>query len=145
MSGPKEEEITPGKDPHAVGEGQGLEKFKHHMAECAKHLAAGNIEEAKKHHEEAMKHAGYGMKHMAGVDGVGVGDVKSEDYQKSMSNLQSQVDELHTQMARFAGMVSELMEAEKAEGHDLEHPEDEEGGGHAGLRSEIEHDKENQI
>lgn len=49
-----------------------------------------------------------------------VGDVKSEDYQKSNEDLQKQIDELNTQVARLAGMVDELMGAEKAEGEEME-------------------------
>jgi hypothetical protein len=44
-----------------------------------------------------------------------------------MAGLQSQVDELNTQMARFAGMVSEMMSGEEEdEGTDMEAGEDDE-------------------
>ncbi len=60
----------------------------------------------------------HGAKHLE------IGDVKSEDEQKSMEGMQGQVDELNTQMARMAGMVEELMGVEKEEGHDLEASEE---------------------
>ncbi len=121
--GNNEHEINPGKDAHVVpGEGGVKEEGDKHMAMCmakmSEHLAAGNIEGAKEVHEQMKAHMAK-MKHM----GFG-GDVKSEDEQKAQTDLQSQVDEIHTNMARLAGMVKELMEGEKAEGHDLEAGED---------------------
>lgn len=123
--GNKEEEIHPGKDPHDVpGEGgdSKMGALKEHMAHCAKCLADGDVEGAKEHHDKAMKYMadhGFGDKEMS----AGVGDVKSEDYKAGMDALESKVDEMGTQLARFAGMVSELMDAEKEEGHELEKPE----------------------
>lgn len=124
-----EEIQAPKKDEHAVSGQEGDEvqlkkmyedQSAHHETMKA-HLEAGNIEEAKKHHEimhachmEMGKHLCGNMKHME------IGDVKSEDYKKSQDNLQAQVDELNTQMARIAGMVNELMEVEKEEGEELE-------------------------
>ena len=132
--GNKEHEINPGKDPHDVpGEGGDMKmgEFKEHMAHCAKCLAEGDVDGAKEHHEKAMKHMaehfGEGKKDMS----AGVGDVKSEDYKAGMDALESKVDEMGTQLARFAGMVSELMDAEKEEGHDLEKSDDEHDGGQA--------------
>jgi hypothetical protein len=112
------ESINPGKDPHAVP-GEGGDAPEGHMAKhlelMGHHLAKGDLEAAKAVHAEMMK--AHHAKHMAAPI---AGDVKSEDYQKSMTDLQSQVDEIHTQMARMAGMVSELMDVEKEEGHELE-------------------------
>jgi hypothetical protein len=48
------------------------------------------------------------------------GDEIQEHDESSFQKLQSQVDELNTNLARMAGMVSELMKVEKDEGHDLE-------------------------
>ena len=53
-----------------------------------------------------------------------MGDVKSEDYKKSMDAMQGQVDELNTQMARMAGMVKEMMGADEEEGKELEGEEE---------------------
>lgn len=126
MSGPKEEIVHPGKDEHSVPGQEHEVEMSHEDAEklgmmhekLGKHLAEGDIDGAKACHMEIMKHCeekGYGaMKHMA------VGDVKSEDQMKSMDEIQKNVDELSTQLARMAGMVDELMSAEKEEGHDLE-------------------------
>lgn len=124
--GNKEHEINPGKDPHAVAGEEEVEMKKQlhaHMSAMGKHLADGNIDEAKKSHEAVMKHLeDHGDKHLAGIQS----DVKSEDYQKGMSDLESKVDELSTQMARYCSMVNELMDVEKEEGHDLAKAEDEE-------------------
>lgn len=141
LSGPHEEEINPGKDPHAVpGEGGDADmkaKFKAHMAECAKHLEAGDVEKAKDSHAAAMAHMEeHGDKHLS----LGMGDVKSEDYQKGMADMESRVDELSTQLARFAGMVSELMDVEKEEGHDLA-AEPEEDDDKKKLAAEVDKDK----
>lgn len=124
--GNKENPINPGKDPHAVeGEEEKhlAEEFHGHMKAMGKHLADGNMEEAKKSHEAAMKHLGeHGEKGLSGLQS----DVKSEDYQKGMSDLEAKVDELSTQMARYCSMTEELVSAEKEEGHDLAKAEDEE-------------------
>lgn len=120
----EEEPMHPGKDPHAVPGQEGFAKMAHHLKIMGEHLASGNIEEAKKVHAEMCHMAEGGeFKHMS--DGE-MSDVKGEDYEKSMSGVQSQVDELNTQMARLAGMVSELMSAEEEEGHDLEMGESDE-------------------
>lgn len=121
--GNKEESIKPGADEHVVpgqagDEKQMAAKLAKHMADIGKHLEAGDIESAKKEHAAMAAHCEkYGMKHMAAE---ATGDVKSEDYKKNMDTLQGQVDELNTQMARMAGMVGELMDVEKDEGHELE-------------------------
>lgn len=131
--GNKEAPVNPGKDPHAVDGQGGDEKsaeFAKHMSALSKHLAAGNLDEAKKAHEAVMAHCSkHGLKHMEAGD---VGDVKSDDYKKSMEAHQGQIDELNTQMARMAGMVSELMDVEKEEGHDLEKEDEADGAGDGG-------------
>jgi hypothetical protein len=53
-------------------------------------------------------------------------DENSEEQGKASDKLQSQIDELTTQMSRIAGMVNELMDVEKEEGHELSDDEDEE-------------------
>lgn len=116
----------PGKDPHSVPGQAGDEEQKmahhaeymKHMEALGKHLAAGDVKSAAESHKAmAAYHAAYGMKHM---EAGAIGDVKSDDYTKAMAGVQSQVDELNTNMARLGGMVEELMSAEKEEGHDLE-------------------------
>lgn len=133
MSGPHEEAIHPGKDPHAV-EGEmhpEVAHLAHHLAAMKSHLDSGDMEKAKEVHAamEASCAKMGSMKHME------MGDVKSEDAHKSMEAMQGQVDELSTQLARMAGMVSELMEVEKEEGHDLASEEDE---GHEAAKKELE-------
>lgn len=96
--------------------GQGGEEkntLGHHMAACKQmvaHLEAGNLEKSKELCHMMMKNLNDG-----GATRMS-GDVKSEDAQVEMTGVQAQVDELNTQMARLAGMVQELMGAEKAEG-----------------------------
>jgi hypothetical protein len=46
--------------------------------------------------------------------------IKTEDYQNASSEMQKQIDELNTNLARMAGMVDELMSSEQEEGKDLE-------------------------
>lgn len=120
MSGPVEEPVHPGADAHAVPGQAGEKEMSVHMSSLKGHLEAGNIEAAKECYgklAECMKH---GMKHMAGISS----DVNSEEYKQSQNDLQKQVDELSTQLARLAGMVSELVEEEKKEGHELAAAED---------------------
>lgn len=119
--GNKENPVNPGKDPHSVPKQEGDEKqmssmWGKHCAAMAAALEKGDVEGAKKVHSEMSAH----MSKLAAGEAVGPGDVKSEDEKKSLETLQGQIDEVHTNMARLAGMVSELMSAEKDEGHDLE-------------------------
>jgi hypothetical protein len=120
-----EEPMKPGKDDHAVEGSEGFAKMAAHLQKMGEHLAAGDMDGAKETHAEMCKMAEGGeFKHMS--DG-GLSDVAGEDQQKSMAGLQSQVDELNTQMARFAGMVSEMMSGEEEdEGTDMEAGEDDE-------------------
>lgn len=121
--GNKETPVAPGKDEHAVPDQAGEVEMAHmaHMKKLGDCLAAGDMGGAKEAHAAMAAHLEKsGMKHME------IGDVKSEDYSKSMSSLESQVDELTTQMGRMAGMVKELMGAEQEEGHDLEAGDEEE-------------------
>jgi len=132
-------EIDPGKDPHAVPGQQG-EHLKAHLAKIGECLAKGDVEGAKAAHEELCKYAS--SEPMADKK-LSLGDVPSEDQQKNMGDVQSQVDELNTQMARLSGMVEELMSVEKEEGHELEEggeesPEDKEK---KQLSEEIKEDK----
>ncbi len=105
--------VAPGADEHVVPGQEGDEsQLKAHLHAMGKHLAAGNVEGVRAIHAEMCKmHMGQ-SKHMA----ADTGDVKSEDYQKSMMELQKQVDDLNTQMSRMGGMVEEMMSAEKQEG-----------------------------
>lgn len=119
MSGPKEEPVNPGKDPHSVpGQAGDEQQLSAHLAKLSHHLEAGDIAGAKECTKALAAHLGkHGMKHMAGE---GMGDVKSEDYQAGMQSLQMEVDEVKTQLARMAGMVEELIGAEKQEGEHFE-------------------------
>lgn len=123
--GNKENPVNPGKDPHSVPGQEGDEKqlaalWGKHCADMSAALEKGDVDSAKKVNEAMTKHmASHGAKGLAG-EAVGPGDVKSEDEKKSLETLQGQLDEVHTNMARLAGMVSELMSAEKEEGHELE-------------------------
>lgn len=95
-------------------------EMKKHLEDLKKHLESGDVEKAKESHAALAKCAEESKdeKHME------MGDVKSEDYKKSMDTLQGQIDELNTQMARMGGMVEEMMAGEKEEGHDLEELEE---------------------
>lgn len=121
--GNKETPVTPGKDEHVVPGQEGDEKLKAHLDAMSKHLEAGDMEKAKEAHK-AMAAYCSGMQNMSGF---GAGDVKSEDSQKSFEHMQSQVDELNTQMARMAGALHELIGDEESEGKDIE--KGEVGGG----------------
>ncbi len=128
--GNHEEPVKPGKDPHAVpGQAADEEQLSKvhaaHMAKLKACLEAGDVEGAKKAHEDLCKHlAEHGTAHLSAEgDAISHGDVKSEDEKKSQEALQGQVDELNTNLARLAGMVSELMDAEKDEGHELDSSE----------------------
>lgn len=85
----------------------------HHLSAIGQHLESGNIEEAKKTHAELSKHLGHsGTTHMSEY----AGDIKSEDTQAHMTDVQGQLDEIKTNMSRLAGMVEEMMGAEEKEG-----------------------------
>jgi hypothetical protein len=137
MSGPHEEELHPGKDPHAVaGEGGdepvGKPELSHLHAKLAQHLAAGDIEGAKAVHAEMAKHLS--SKHLSSPE-----DVAGEGHGQDLAGLKGEMDEFKTQLARCVGMVEELMSVEKEEGHDLAaDPEHEEGEKH--LEHETEED-----
>lgn len=125
------------KEKELAAEHEAESKLAAYCSRMKKHLESGNVEEAKKEHAELEKHMS-SMKHMAGFEG----DVKSEDEKKSLDMLQGQIDEIHTNMARMAGMVSELMDAEKEEGHDLEqklNPKEEPGAGQVPGKEKEEH------
>jgi hypothetical protein len=128
--GNHEEPVHPGKDPHSVpGQAGDEQQLAKEHAMCMKHLAEavekGDMDEVKKAHAALAAHCEkYGDKHLSAEgDSVAHGDVKSEDEKKSQEALQGQVDELNTNLARLAGMVSELMDAEKDEGHELDSSE----------------------
>lgn len=115
--GNHEEEVNPGKDPGAVaGEGGDLSK---HMAAMKGHLEKGDVESAKMAYGDMEKCMAGGP-----VDSPHAG-MNPEDQEKSMGHVQSQVDQLSTQMARLAGVVNQLFDSEKEEGSKLEQGEDE--------------------
>lgn len=102
-------------------------RMKSCMSALSKHLEEGNVDEAKKSHKEMSKCLEEGGdKHLS--EGFGESDVKSEDEKKAFDHLQSQVDELNTNLARMAGMVDEMIGGEKEEGKELEGSEEDEGG-----------------
>lgn len=100
--------------PKAEGADKGLEKGGKggKLAEMKKHLDAGDMESAKGLCDKMMSEGGEDNadSEMNFSEGI-----KSEDAQTNMDAVQGQVDELNTQMARLAGMVSQLMESEQAE------------------------------
>jgi hypothetical protein len=117
-SGPKETHENPGKDEHAVEGEEGdakMKKFKGHMSKCKEHMEKGEFDDAKKEMAAMSSMSEGDGKHLA----FGAGDVKSEDYKKGMDSMEAKVDELSTNLARLAGAVSEMMESEKEEGHEL--------------------------
>lgn len=87
------------------------------MKQMKAHMEAGDMKSALACHAAAMKHLEEGKGGESEIEKkeLELGDVKSEDYQKSSNELQAQVDELNTQIARIAGMVEELMTDEEAE------------------------------
>lgn len=153
------EEVHPGRDPHAVpGEGGDEQQLKHlsawhakhleHHHTMKKHLESGDIEKAKEHHVEMVKHCMEAHKYLghhgsmesasdeSSVKHMEIGDVKSEDYKKSMDYLQQQIDELNTQLARISGSVEELINVEKEEGEEF----GKEAESHSKLSGEVEGD-----
>lgn len=152
------EEIHQGSDPHSVPGQAGYEQqlkhlkawhgthLEHHLT-MSKHLAAGDINSAKEHHDMMLKHCMEAHDHFAGVGKVDsgeegvkhmeMGDVKSEDYKKSMDYLQQQIDEVNTQISRIAGIVNELIDVEKEEGEEFAH----EAETHKGLEVEKTEDE----
>lgn len=91
-------------------------------------LEQGEVEGAKKalqSAEEAGYHSDMSLAEGSAVPQVD-GTVISDDQKKSLEDIQKQVDELSTNVARVFGMVDELISAEKEEGHDLEAEEPEE-------------------
>ena len=98
-----------------------------HLSTMRKHLED-------KDHVAALRHLGCMEEHAKGLKRMKhleMSDVKSEDYKNSMEEMQKQIDELNTQIARVAGMVDEIMTVEKEEGEDMikegEEPEQLEG------------------
>lgn len=86
-------------------------------------------------------------KDMAGDEGkeddkkaLEVSPLNAAENEENSSELQKQVDELNTQIARLAGMVQELMDCEKEEGHDLEGAVDEDSADLAEVKDEDKKD-----
>ena len=105
-------------------------EMKEHLKKMAEHIEKGDMEGIKMCHMAMCKMAEEQKKHMSGVD-----DVKSEDYKKSMEQLEGELDEVKTNLARMAGMVDELMSAEVKEGHDLESAPPEQGEPQPGVKA----------
>lgn len=83
-------------------------------------LEAGDVEKAKEAHSKLSKHLeANGEKHLGLGDDL-IPENPAADQGKSMGEMQQQIDELSTQIARIGGLIEEVMVAEKAEGHDLE-------------------------
>jgi hypothetical protein len=108
--------------------GHASPEMKEHLAKMAHHLEKGDLEGAKSCHAEMCKMASEG-KSLSAMD-----DVHSEDEKKSMEALESELDEVKTNLARMAGMVDELMSSEAEEGHDFENGAAGEEG-HAGAKA----------
>jgi hypothetical protein len=127
--------VGEGKDEHAVpGEEADGKEIKAHLEEMGKHLENGDIEQAKMCH----------MKCMEALDKVGdkklaMGEEGSEEQNSAMQEMQGKVDELSTQMARFAGMVKEMMGDEVGDDKKLG---GEEEGDEAQLSEEVKDDKD---
>jgi hypothetical protein len=83
-----------------------------HLAAIHHHLSSGDFESAKEAHATLAHHLKLGSKHMSEF----AGDVKSEDQHAKDTEVQGQLDELKTQLARLAGMVSNLIGTEEEEG-----------------------------
>lgn len=79
-------------------------------ADMGKCLESGDLDGAKKCYAKMAKSSG-GMKHLS--MGYGSDDGLDEGAIKDMALMQSQIDEVTTQLARLAGMVEEIMTAEK--------------------------------
>lgn len=118
-----EEHVEPAHKLSAEEEKEHEKKLSAHMShleEMGKHLAAGDMDKAKECHKKlsegvvGMKHLGLGESAIPGQEHGG------EEAVAEKADLQAQVDEMSTQMARLAGMVEELMKAEVAEGHELD-------------------------
>lgn len=96
------------------------------MGDLKSCLEKGEVEEAKKA-LAAAESLGYDEAKLAAgdspayVDGVAV----EQEQQKSLEDIQKQVDDLSTNVARVFGMVEELISAEKSEGESLEAEEKE--------------------
>lgn len=84
-----------------------------HMADCEKHLEAGEVDKAKECMKK-MKETSEEKKDMS-LDT----SIPSEEQSKSMDSAQGQIDELKTQLARLAGIVKEMYDVEKEE-HEME-------------------------
>lgn len=84
-------------------------EYKAHMGNLKKHLAEGNLDEAKKAFGLAEKCGG--EKHMS------LGDAGAQEAGENYSKLQEQVDSLSTLVSKLAGEMDKVVHAEEAEGH----------------------------
>jgi len=116
--------VNPGQD-HGAVPGQEYEKeLAGHVSHMSKCLEEGDIAKCKEAWGAMAKHlsliSGKQMKAGSDVEMAGGMD------EKEISSMEGRVDELTTQMARLAGMVSELMSSEEEEGKELAGMPDEE-------------------
>lgn len=110
MSGPKESAVSPEKDE--VPSKEGSKDMSHHLSEMGKHLASGDVEKAKECHAKmAALSKPDDAKEMAEYSE----EIKPEDSKSQSGELQSQMDEMKTNLARVAGMVQAMMGAEEEE------------------------------
>lgn len=109
-----EKKMAGEKDPHAVDGSGGDEKqmSSKHLAEMKKHLEGGDVDMAKSCLAEMEE---YSKKMSDGFAQEG-----TEHVGKSMEELSGEVDEIKTQLARLAGLMSELAKSEEDEGKEAE-------------------------
>jgi translation initiation factor IF-2 len=116
-----------------------------HMAALKEGVEKGDMAKCKEAHEAMSK-----MKapvHMS--EGFAQDATQGEDEKKSMDSLQKQVDELNTQMARYSGMMEELMgddeDETEMEGEPVEMEEKEDDDDEEKEMSDEEKDKEKKL
>lgn len=128
MSEPFGKEVNyPDKEEHHLDgseeiPAEHMHKMKAHLHMMGKHLAEGDYEKVKECHRKLchMCHMEDGEMNEEAMSHLAAGDTVPEKSKDDMNELQSQIDEINTQMARLAGMVGELVNVEEDEGHDLE-------------------------
>lgn len=105
------------------------EQMMKHMAMMGEAIKSGDMKKCAEVHGEMAK-----CMNAPGEVNKDMSSLSAEESDAQAKDLEGKVDELTTNMARLAGMVDEMMSAEKDEGHDLE---SEEGEG-----ADLEKDKE---
>jgi len=102
--------------------------------EMSKHLEAGDVEKAKAVCMEMKK----SLSQYGGSETKELSEIPEGQAGMEPKDLQAEVDNLNTQMARLAGMVQELMASEKEEGEAMGEVAEE----HKQLSEEIQKQKE---